>query len=161
MPVKNSRVWVVPMRTIGKHYVFLLGKRGPECNNPGQWGFFGGNVDPGETPQEAAVREFYEEVGINIHGSMLVPLFSQNVATRKGNIKPCSWFGLDADKLLFQPKLTEEVVDYEWLSKELFATTELHYSAHQFLQWVQMLSETAENSHAMLDVAYLRSRNLL
>lgn len=159
--LKNSRVWVVPMRTVDLRYVFLLGKRGPRCNNPGQWGFFGGNVDPGETAQQAAVREFLEETGVVISEAALVPLFADNVTTRKGNVKPCTWFGIDADKLSLSPQLTKEVVDYEWVNRDLFASTDLHYSAQKFAQWMEMLGNTAENSHAMLDVAYLRSQNLL
>ena len=31
---------------------------------PGQWGFFGGTIEPGETPEAAARRELAEEVGI-------------------------------------------------------------------------------------------------
>ncbi len=159
--LKNARVWVVPMRTVGDKYVFLLGKRGPGCNNPGQWGFFGGNVDPGETVHQAAVRELVEETGVLVAEDKLVPLFTDNVKTRKGNVKPCTWLGIDADKLPLNPHFTKEVVDYEWINRDLFASTDLHYSAQKFVQWMEMLGNTAENSQAMLDVAYLRSQNLL
>ncbi|HEY9743026.1 MAG TPA: NUDIX hydrolase [Coleofasciculaceae cyanobacterium] len=30
---------------------------------PGCWGFFGGHIDPGETPEEAVKRELLEEIG--------------------------------------------------------------------------------------------------
>lgn len=30
---------------------------------PGCWGFFGGSIDEGETPEEASIRELYEEIG--------------------------------------------------------------------------------------------------
>jgi 8-oxo-dGTP diphosphatase len=36
----------------------------------GKWYFPGGHVEPGETPQEAAVREVYEETKIRV-----IPLF--------------------------------------------------------------------------------------
>jgi len=43
---------------------FLLQHR---CLNagvlPGYWAFFGGGIQPGETPQEAVVRESWEELG--------------------------------------------------------------------------------------------------
>jgi 8-oxo-dGTP diphosphatase len=29
---------------------------------PGHWGFFGGHIDPGETPEEALLRELGEEI---------------------------------------------------------------------------------------------------
>ncbi len=30
---------------------------------PGHWGFFGGSIDKGETPEDASVRELFEEIG--------------------------------------------------------------------------------------------------
>lgn len=30
---------------------------------PGCWGFFGGSIDDGETPEDAAIRELFEEIG--------------------------------------------------------------------------------------------------
>lgn len=30
---------------------------------PGHWGFFGGSIDDGETPDDASARELYEEIG--------------------------------------------------------------------------------------------------
>jgi 8-oxo-dGTP pyrophosphatase MutT (NUDIX family) len=41
--------------------VFLLALRGPEVNEPGTWGVWGGKMERGETPEEAALREFKEE----------------------------------------------------------------------------------------------------
>jgi 8-oxo-dGTP pyrophosphatase MutT (NUDIX family) len=38
-------------------------KEGIVC--PGQWGFFGGEVELGETPIECARRELREEIGVN------------------------------------------------------------------------------------------------
>jgi len=33
---------------------------------PGQWGFFSGAVEPGETPLQSAHRELYEELGCEV-----------------------------------------------------------------------------------------------
>ncbi|RBI85717.1 7,8-dihydro-8-oxoguanine-triphosphatase [Rhodosalinus halophilus] len=41
---------------------------------PGQWGMFGGGVEPQETLVEAAVREFREETGIWLSEDELAPL---------------------------------------------------------------------------------------
>ncbi len=47
------------------HKVLLL-QRGEEIDdtNPGAWEFPGGHLEPGESPWEAAVREWEEEVGV-------------------------------------------------------------------------------------------------
>lgn len=41
---------------------------------PGKWGFFGGGIEPGESPEEAALRELAEEIGY--HATVLMPLGS-------------------------------------------------------------------------------------
>jgi 8-oxo-dGTP pyrophosphatase MutT (NUDIX family) len=41
---------------------------------PGKWGFFGGAVEPGESPEDAARRELAEEIGY--HTDRLTPLGS-------------------------------------------------------------------------------------
>lgn len=35
-------------------------------HNPNLWGFFGGHIEDGETPEEAVVRETKEELSINL-----------------------------------------------------------------------------------------------
>ena len=59
--------------------VFLVDDRGwvlmqlrddrPEINNPGCWAVPGGGLEPGESPEQAARREFWEETGCKL-GSM-------------------------------------------------------------------------------------------
>jgi 8-oxo-dGTP pyrophosphatase MutT (NUDIX family) len=41
--------------------------------NPGVWGFFGGHVEPGETLEIAAYREFEEETGVTLEQGALKP----------------------------------------------------------------------------------------
>ncbi|MEC7761936.1 MAG: NUDIX hydrolase [Pseudomonadota bacterium] len=43
-------------------HVLLVRRRNPP--DAGLWGYPGGKVDPGETPEQAAVRELAEETGV-------------------------------------------------------------------------------------------------
>jgi len=46
---------------------FILTKRAPRMNrHAGQWALPGGRLDPGETPEEAALRELEEEVNLTL-----------------------------------------------------------------------------------------------
>lgn len=43
----------------------FLGKRGPDGDAPGTWAFPAGKIEDGESPQSAARRECYEEIGVD------------------------------------------------------------------------------------------------
>jgi 8-oxo-dGTP diphosphatase len=45
---------------------FLIGQRPPDVPLAGLWEFPGGKVEPGESPEQAAIRECREEAGIDI-----------------------------------------------------------------------------------------------
>jgi 8-oxo-dGTP pyrophosphatase MutT (NUDIX family) len=42
---------------------FLLAHRSRRVQEPGTWGTWGGAIDPGESPEQAALREVEQEVG--------------------------------------------------------------------------------------------------
>jgi 8-oxo-dGTP pyrophosphatase MutT (NUDIX family) len=43
-------------------FLFQLRDDIPNIVYPAHWGFFGGHLDPGETPDEAVIRELQEEI---------------------------------------------------------------------------------------------------
>ncbi len=45
----------------------------PDIPAPGQWGTFGGQIESGETPLVAAIRELEEELGISLTPDQLTP----------------------------------------------------------------------------------------
>jgi len=52
----------------------LLARRPEGKAMAGLWEFPGGKVGPGETPEEAAIRELREEIGVSAEPSCLTPL---------------------------------------------------------------------------------------
>lgn len=46
----------------------------PDIAAPAQWSLFGGGVEPGESLEDAARREFHEETGIDIAQDRLDPV---------------------------------------------------------------------------------------
>ncbi len=48
--------------TQGDRFLLQLRDDIPGILYPGQWGFFGGHLDPGETPETALFRELEEEI---------------------------------------------------------------------------------------------------
>ena len=52
----------------------LLAKRPPEARMGGLWEYPGGKIEPGETPEEALLRELHEELSIETWDSCLAPL---------------------------------------------------------------------------------------
>ena len=50
----------------------FVAKRGPSGSFGGSWEFPGGKVEPGESDEEALVREFDEEFGLEVRATRLL-----------------------------------------------------------------------------------------
>ncbi len=94
---------------------FLLGKRSHRVSKPHMWNFFGGHLDPGESPEEGAIRELYEETGITITrheinwiGEAAVP----RVGYVRG-LRELHYFLMVTEEEI-EPKLDWEHSEYRW-----------------------------------------------
>ena len=65
---------------IKKDNLYLVAQRNRDKHMGLKWEFPGGKVDPGETLQEALVREIYEElnIDINIHEKLVEERYKDN-----------------------------------------------------------------------------------
>src|SRR5262249_29256994 len=63
---RNAPHIPVVAAVIERDGTFLLAKRPPEKFLAGYWEFPGGKLEAGESPQQALVRELYEELGATV-----------------------------------------------------------------------------------------------
>lgn len=94
---------------------FLLGKRSNSVHKPGLWNFFGGHMDPGETPQTAVLRELEEETGLTPQERHIQPLGETGMseAGYALGLREFHYFLMFAEREL-TPKLGPEHAQYRW-----------------------------------------------
>jgi len=114
---KQAGVWaIIYCPSAG---TFLFGRRSETVNKPGVWNFFGGHVDPGETPQQALLRELSEEAGIEREGDDLVHFGGVSDSEIQGlgyveALRELHYYLLLADSE-FEPRLNHEHSEFRWL----------------------------------------------
>lgn len=87
------------------NYCFF--QRAHHLNEPTSWGTVGGEIEDGETPEEACLREIKEEIGYT--GPIkLIPFF----VYRDYDFTFTNFIGVVPRE--FMPTLTEEVIGYRW-----------------------------------------------
>jgi len=105
----------------------------------GFWSVPGGRVDPGETPEEGAVRELFEEAGIVPTGPLWL------VAT-----VPLKGYGMDLLSIRYacacdagEVRLSHEHSEAAWVDPLTYRTT--HLSDEAAAQWGQSAADDAFN----------------
>lgn len=124
----------------------LLGKRGANCKNAGQWGLFGGKIDAGESANQAAQRELEEETGVRLTLGELAA-FTTDVFYASRKSRSYTIIQIDKRKLdLFDRYTTAEVEEYACVQSTLYTSTpapkRLHKSATLYFNLKSQLSET-------------------
>jgi len=112
---KDESFGIIPILRQGDNYSFLLIQ-----HQAGHWGFPKGHAISGESPIQAASREFLEETGISDYSLLEGVSFSESYTfTRKGKTleKTVTYFlGLVQSAIVkYQP---EEIQNYTWADYE-------------------------------------------
>jgi 8-oxo-dGTP pyrophosphatase MutT (NUDIX family) len=92
----------------------LVIERGPKARRPGYWAPLSGTLEPGETQEEALVREVREEVGLTV--SPLAKVWESETDDRLFRLH---WWTAEAgtDDVVADPG---EVSDVRWVTAEEF-----------------------------------------
>jgi len=72
--MKKSVLLVVAAALVDADNRVLIAKRPEGKSMAGLWEFPGGKIEPGETPEQAVIRELREELAIDVCVSCLAPL---------------------------------------------------------------------------------------
>ena len=76
VPLVPSSASVLILTVKDGGYAVQLRDDKPEIWYPNHWGLFGGGIDPGETPEQALIRELDEELSFSCIGATLFTTFS-------------------------------------------------------------------------------------
>lgn len=113
-------------RSTGK---ILISFRGEQVNEPHTWGIFGGKMDKGETPEEAAKRELVEETCYQGKYE-LIPAY---IFIAPGNkFKYHNFIGIVEDE--FKPDYDWETENSKWVTlDELIKIQPKHFGLKKLL----------------------------
>lgn len=160
---------IVYVRRAGQTLMMHRVKK-PQDMHAGKWNGLGGKLEPGETPEECAIREVYEESGLRIvqprlAGMILFPQFNQGVDwftfifvadqfsgelidSREGVL---AW--IPDDRLLDLNLWPGDRIFLRWLDQDAFFSAKFVYDAgeltnHQVVFYTREGVRTASAMHA-------------
>ena len=98
----------IPYRWVGDEVLHYLVLHSATVRNPrARWEFPKGGIEPGETPRQAAAREFHEETGFAAHG----PFHELGAIRQAGGKQVTAWaFAGDCNPAT----LTSNLCEIEW-----------------------------------------------
>lgn len=109
---------------------YLFVERGDHVKQARTWAGFGGEIDPGETAEEAVLRELEEEAGFS-NAVKLKKVYTFN----NGKFTYTNYIGTVWDE--FTPKLNWENSDFVWCTKDNLPSP-LHPGIEEMLKTVKL-----------------------
>lgn len=106
--MKEYSYGICPYKIRNGNVYILLNKTG----RVGDFNFFKGKIEEGETVEECAIREFWEEAGIKYKQRRLENFFYQTGVRKDVGIFLVDW---DNSKTEDTIKTNEEIYSYEWV----------------------------------------------
>ena len=114
VPVKQS----ANVALVYKNRVLLVKRSKRLKVGPGLWQLPGGKLEPGEKPEEAALREIQEELGLVMVGDALQPvssIHSQSLGDRQGNSIQIHLFYCEVSALPDKLALEDSIDQVQWV----------------------------------------------
>ena len=113
----------------------LVCKRSTENSEGGKWAIPMGGIEEGETPEHAAYREFYEEMGVEIDGG-LQTLGYINRYNKQGGLKSILY--------LFMYETNDEIIPDLESAKDGHEHTECGYMTKEEIEELYMSDSIKE-----------------
>ncbi len=127
MPPKPFALSVKVIIFDGESRCLLLRRSLKSKGNPGKWDFPGGKADPGESFDEALLREVEEETGLRVALSGVAGAVQSEVPGRR-----VAYLIMEARPVSGQIRLSEEHDEYAWVSVGELANWDLASQFREF-----------------------------
>ena len=103
---RDRHIVVAAVALVRDEHVLTVRKRGTE-----RFMLVGGKLEPGESARDAALRETYEEVGLEIAAATLLGEFLSEAANEPGHTLHSTVFWVESDD---EPVASAEIAEVRW-----------------------------------------------